>query len=75
MHTDAQKFLLEIRKAPRFLAAVEHDPMLREHFEAIENGLRIIYAMGAADNAEAIELFDDIRSILRRKQRIKIRLL
>jgi hypothetical protein len=72
MHADAEAFLSEIRATSKFQAAAARDPIYEQHLGAIEHGLRIIYAAGA-DDPRAIEMFDEIRTILKGKDKIGAR--
>jgi hypothetical protein len=70
----AVRFFNEIRTHPNFIVASRADGVWLEHVAAIEFCLQVLYDIGA-DNPDAIELFDEVREIVRHNCGLKAQLL
>lgn len=58
-------FLSTVREHPKFIAAARERPIFAEHFDAMETGLRALYADGG-DNVKALETLDRITATVSR---------
>jgi hypothetical protein len=68
MPASVDAFLAEVRAMPRFIAASRTSHVWAEHVNAIEYALHVLYKAGD-DNADAVELLDEICAIVGDKQR------